>query len=278
VSVIAVGPALDLDGPLPVSPPHSLLSIPGVLVSDDEESWLNGVNVYGYPDEVPLLWEPCSTGTYRTKSEGGPVPLPRFDSFVLYLPITCSSLSIGNWRDFAERAESVLEATQSFGVEEALSQGVDLSANPFLGDTSVTVLGGGAVTPEVGLRWLERAIGQTGQAGLIHAPPEVSAAWGFEALYIDDDGVLRTVNGTPVAVGGGYQGASANGASPASGSAYAFASGSVQVRLSEMQLIGDDINGSLDTLDNTVTFRAERYALATWDTALQVAVLIDWTP
>jgi len=52
----------------------------------------------------------------------------------------------------------------------------------------------------------------------------------------------------------------------------------VQVRLSDMQMVGEDINGTLDTSLNDVTFRAEIYALAVWDTALQAAVLIDWTP
>lgn len=276
MSVTAIGPALDVDGPLPVPPPHRLLSIPGVLVSDGTR-WMNGVNVYGYPEDVPSLWEPCSTGTFRTKGEGDGGSLPRFDSFGLYTPITCSALSIGDWRDFAGRAEIVLEATVSFGIEEALSQGVDGSSNPFLGDTAVTTLGGGALTPSVGLSYLEDAIGATGRMGIIHATPATVVALS-EELEEDMDGVLRTRNGTPVASGGGYIGATANAVSPAAGQAFMFASGPVQVRLSEPVLVGDDINGSLDTSSNDVTFRAERYALASWDTALQAAVLVDWTP
>lgn len=276
MSVTAIGPALDIDGPLPVAPPHSLLSIPGVVVADGDR-WKSGINVDGYPDDVPLLWEPCSSGTFREKSEGTATPQPRFDAFGMYVPITCSALSVGDWRDYAGRAEAVLEATLSYGVERALSQGVDLSTNPFLGDVNVTVLGGGAVTPAVGLRWLENAVGETGRGGLIHASPEVASAWS-DLLFPDADGVLRTRVGTPVSVGGGYIGAEANGTPAASGSAYAFASGPVEVRLSDPVLVGGDINGSLDTSNNDVTFRAERYALASWDTALQAAALIDWTP
>ena len=33
---------------------------------------------------------------------------------------------------------------------------------------------------------------------------------------------------------------------------------------------------SIDRSDNVVTFRAEFYVLAIWDTALQAAVLVDW--
>ena len=275
MSTTAIGPALDLDGPLPVAPAYGLLSLPGVL-REGEGRWMNGVNVDGYPADVPSLWEPCSAGTYRTKVEGDALPGARFDPFVVYLPITCYAFSMGPVEDFKERARRVIRATASYGVEEALSQGVVLSINPFLGDSNVTVLGGGAVTPAVGLRWLEDAIGATGRGGVIHASPATVAAWSDEVEPMD--GVLRTKNGTPVASGGGYIGATANGSAPAAGQAYAFASGPVAVYLSDLQLIGEDINGTLDTSNNDVTFRAEYYALAVWDTALQAAVLIDWTP
>lgn len=279
MSITAVGPALNLNGPLPAAPPYSLLSIPGVLVVDgDAGRWMNGVNLWGYPEDVPQLWEPCSSGTFRTKDEGGDMPTPRFDPFGIYESISCTGMSIGDWRSFAGRAETVLQATQSFAVEEALSQGVTLSTNPFFGDADLDILAsGGAVTPDVGLRYLEDAIGATGRGGIIHATPAVVAAWEFNGL--ETGSYLRTANGTPVASGGGYIGADpVLGSSPAAGQAWAFATGPVEVRLSDVQMVGDDINGSLDTSNNDVTFRAEKYALAVWDTALQAGVLIDWTP
>lgn len=278
MSVTAVGPALDIDGPLPVAPRYRLLDIPGVIKDPGEGRWMNGVNVDGYPIEVPSLWEPCSSGTFRVKEEGDVTPQPRFDAFGLYVPITCSAISFGgNWEQFADRARVVLEATESWGIEQALSNGVPGSSNPFFGDTNLTVLGGGAVTPAVGLSWLEEAIGGTGRLGFIHAPPAVVSAWGFDKLETGD--VLYTVNGTPVAVGGGYSGVDpVDETSPAAGQSYAFATGPVEVRFSEVHLMAEDINGTLDTSNNDVTFRAERFALATWDTALQAAVLIDWSP
>lgn len=279
MSQIAVGPALDIDGPLPVAPEYSLLSIPGVVVAGDGgDRWMNGVVVDSYPTETPESWDPCSAGTFRVKTEGDSPPLPRFDPFVLYVPITCSSLSFGdNWEGFARRAELVLEATQSWGVEKALSQGVSQSSNPFLADTNMVLLEAGAHTPASGLAWLEEAIGATGRGGIIHASPGVVAQWGFNQL--ETGPVLRTANGTPVAVGGGYSGADpVDEAGPAAGQSYVFATGPVEVRLSEPMLIPEDINGALDTSNNDVTFRAERFALVTWDTALQAAVLIDWSP
>lgn len=280
MSITAIGPALDLDGPLPVKPPYGLLDIPGVRHDASRE--LNGVVVYGYPEDVPASWEPCSSGTFRTKDEGGDVSTPRFDAVGLYVPISCSALSVNNnrntWRDFAGRAEAVLEATLSYGVADVLSQGVVGSANPFLGDAGVTKLAAGAATdPLAALSYLEQAIGATGRKGMIHADNATAAAW---SMYLDTEGdVAYTIaNGTPVSVSGGYQGAPANGTAPGAGNSWAFASGPVDVYVGEATLVGEDINGTLDTSNNDVTFRAERYVLAEWDTALQAAVLVDWTP
>jgi hypothetical protein len=90
---------------------------------------------------------------------------------------------------------------------------------------------------------------------------------------------LETIaSGTPVAFGGGYDGAVANGTAAGAGNAWAFATGPVRVYVSDSRLVGDDLNGTLDTSNNDVTFRAERFVLASWDTALQAAVLVDWTP
>ena len=54
-----------------------------------------------------------------------------------------------------------------------------------------------------------------------------------------------------------------------------FATGPVSVRLTDT--IITDIAETLDRTDNSVTFRAERYVLATFDTQLQAGVLVNWT-
>ena len=67
--ITGIGVRLDLDGPRPVAPPYSLLKTPGVVVSDDGR-WMNGVNLDTYPTDVPVVWDPCSAGTFRTKDDG----------------------------------------------------------------------------------------------------------------------------------------------------------------------------------------------------------------
>lgn len=272
-TITAIGPALGIDGPLPRPPEYRLLSIPGVL-REDGGRWMNGVNVWGYPEDVPSLWEPCSAGTYRTKDSDSDWSQPRFDPFVVYVPIECSTISVPP-EEFARRAEIVLDATISHAVEQALSQGVPGATSPFFGDVNVNILSGAAVTPEVGLRYLEDAIGATGRMGLIHATPSVVAAWEFEAL--ETNAYLRTPNGTPVASGSGYIGATpAGGVAAGDGQSWVYATGPVAVYLADAD--PPRPIEFIDQSDNTMTYRAERYALAFWDTALQAAILVDWTP
>lgn len=276
MSNLTFGPPIVIDdGHLPVAPPNSLLNTPGVVVPPGDEHWLSGAAVYPYPSDMPSEWDPCSAGTYRTKEEGSGVESQYFASFVGYLPITCSSISIGDPEEFARRAEIALNAVQSFSVERQLSQGTGVSTNPFLADANHTLTDAGATaqTPDVALAFLEEEIGETGKQGMIHATPPVVSRW-FDQDRIN--GPLVTVNGTRVASGGGYKGATPFGESPAGvGESWVYATGPVEVRLSAVAVL--DIKEVLDRSNNDVTFRAERYVLVTWDAQLQAAVLVDWT-
>lgn len=272
-SYVGVGPAAQLDGPLPQPPKHSLLSVPGVLYTD-EVRWRTGVAMWSYPCGVPSLWEPCSEGTYREKDTDSETKSPRFDPFAAYFPFECSTIS--GVEDFADRAESVLNATISYAVEKALADGVPNSANPFFGDGELDQLGGGPVTPQVGLSFLENAIAATGRQGIIHATPGTVAQWGHLETV---DGVLRTSSGTPIASGGGYLDADPvgkTGSTPANGVEWAFATGPVAVYLGEATR--PTVPEFVDATTNLGTYIAERFVVAAWDTCLQSGVLIDWTP
>lgn len=267
-----------LDGPLPVAPEHCLLNVPGVLIDSGDDRWLNGANIYAYPVDEPVNWDPCSVGTFRSKLDGAGSLFTPFAAFVSYLPITCSSMSIGDPDEFRGRAEQALDAVESFAVEKALSQGVDQSLNPFFTDANVDILAGGvAVSAQTGLGYLEDAIGASGRAGMIHVTPSVAGALGFNYVREEEnEGPITTAAGTPVVPGGGYIGAHMVGHNAPGGTkSWAFATGPVNVRHTDFELL--DISEVLDRTNNIVTFRAERYVLATWDTALQSAVLVDWS-
>jgi hypothetical protein len=283
MSSVAVAGHVRITGAPPRERMHSLLTVPNVLVPQDEleSHWQSGVVIDGYPDEVPELWEGCSEGTFRTKNEGSPTPIAQFTAFNLYVSINCSGLGIGNPERFAERAAAVLRATQAHGVEEALSQGIVGLDNPYLGDVNLDILGAGAVSAQVGLSYLEEAIGATGRQGIIHITPPVAAA--LAPLVARDDEPSRpvyTTAGTPLAIGSGYQGTDpVSGSTPAAGQSWIFATGPVEVRIDDtVELVPDDIASALDRTLNDVVYRAEKTAVVSWDTALQSGVLVDWSP
>src|SRR5262245_23725523 len=100
------GPPVFLDGPLPVAPPRSLLTVAGVRQDPGDERWMNGVSIWGYPEGTPELWDPCGSGTFEVKSDDQSFKTPDFAAFVAYLPITCSSFTVASDPDgFAQRAE-----------------------------------------------------------------------------------------------------------------------------------------------------------------------------
>lgn len=278
-----LGPPVYLDGPLPEAPPFSLLNTATLVPSDTERFGVGGA-VWPYPPELPRAFAACSTGTFRVKADGEGWDLPIFSAFDIYLPITCSSIT-AHAPGFKERAEIALAATASYAVARELSRGLAEPLNSFFTDANLQILAAAAVTPDVGLAYLENAIGATGKRGMIHAPPAVATSWngssgGYGVAQQGSNGPLRTTaNGTLVAVDGGYIGANPSLHAPAAaGQAWAFATGPVQYRRGEIFTIAEDIGQSMDRAQNEVTFRAEQLYLVTWDTALQAAVLIDWTP
>lgn len=275
MSVTAIGPASILDVPRPVAPPYGLLSVPGVLAEDARGRWLNGVNTFGFPVQDAWTWDPCSSGTFREKPADSEVGTDRFDAFGVGMSFACGTLGLPD--DFLARLEASFDAMLSKAVEAAVAGGSEVTTNPSLGDTNMTVLNSGtAVTPEEGLAWLENAL--PGVQGIIHAQPAVVSRWGFDKLRVEG-GALYTPNGNYVAAGAGYVGAQPSGQSePGDTEAWTFVTAGLEVRLSGRQVLSADIAESLDRSTNDVIYRVEEFVLATWDSALaQAGVLIDWS-
>ena len=288
---VTVGPPWAADGPLPVAPPHNLLSLPGILVPDTgDEHWLVGVEEWPYPRDLPDTVDPCAEGTFRVKGEGEGWNLPIFGPFTAYLPITCSSLSAAR-AGFADRARLAFQAKEAYGVAYELCRGHAQPLNPFLADGNTQLPAGSTVLrPDVGLAYLEDAIGATALGGVIHATPAVASSWnGANGFGVEDkNGVLlTTANSTPVAVSSAYHGATPRFGAVAANAhqQWVFASSQIQVRRqADVQIVGPTLKESMDRSDNTVTFRAERGYVVTYDSPetsgdtrpCQAAVLVDW--
>ncbi len=270
-TIEAIGPAFSLDGPPPVAPPHSLLQTEGVVVERDATRVLNGVNVWGYPTGCSSLWEVCNTGTYRLKDDESEQPNVRFDAFVVYKPVTCSAIGLRDPQELFDRAEAVLDATVSAGVERALAAGIDL--NPFFLDSNVDDLTNGtAVKASTAQSMLENAIGATCRQGMLHyTPASLAALQPWPTTGIERE-ALVSINGNPIVSGAGYQDVDGDIGDTED---WAFATGPVRVYMGPVRL--DSVKENLERSENILTFRAERYVLAIWDTALQAAAQIDWS-
>jgi len=152
-----------------------------------------------------------------------------------------------------------------------------MPSNPYLTDGDYEDIAPvGAYSPAEGLALLERRLGDSGRAGIIHADRGVVSSWSsLGALRVVGDKLLTYLS-TPIAAGGGYNQMTPDGsAQPALDQGYAIVTGPVEVRRSEIYLLPGTLAEALDRENNVVTFRAERNYLVDWDTQLQAAVLVD---
>ena len=206
---MAVGPRLTSTAPFPSHHPiHSARKRTGVVVDRDATRVFERRQRVDVPDRLPSLWEPCSDGTFADEGRRvGAVDAPASTAFVVYQAVTCSAIGMGGNVPRGLRRDGRTGAGRhlSAGVERGLAEGIDQSSNPFFGDANVDVLNSGtAVSPGVGLSFLEEAIGTTGRQGMIHATPAVVAA--LQAIPVGARrGHLETANGTPIVSGMGYQ-------------------------------------------------------------------------
>lgn len=278
MSTTAVGLRLGLFGPPPVPPSRSLLTTTGVLRPADEFDgrWMGGVDLFSYPNPANgAIWLPCDSDQKDAEASTADA---LFDPVALYVKTVCSTLT-GQYEAMRERAVTSLEAATPRLVETLLvagaGAGITPNVNPFLGDANVTIIAGGPYAPREGVALLEDQAAQTyGAKYMIHATPGTVDMLSA-ILEEDDSGDVYTQAGTCVIPETGAVGAEADGNAPGGPtSAYIFASSPVWVWLTEP--IVRDLVQSFDRETNTIEFIVERFALAVWDTLLQLAVLVDF--
>lgn len=299
---VAAGPFFRLDGPLPLPRSYTLLDVAQDAQVDPHA--LAGVWLQSYPMDLPQVSDPCASGTFATKDDGGEANNAKFSPFTAYLAATCAALSIGpdpeTW--FLPRLRTTFRVVESQAVERVLATGAGLTVAdgaggqepiPHLTDSNLDQLNGGtAVSPLEGLALLEDAIGATGRAGVLHATPSTVTMWNSgNRLYVDRAGKLRTsANDTLVVVGTGYIGVAPDGDSLTASEAWAFATFMVRYVAGpdtnlDPVIVPGEYRQALDTSDNVVTYRAERDYVVTFDSdttdgtnpPLQAGVLIDRT-
>lgn len=275
--------ATRLRAPLPQPRAFTLLDAANVI-NDPEARWTSGAAGVGYPPGPAYLFDPCSTGTYRAKEEGGEIAGASASAFTVYLPITCTARSVGSaLREFRESLDQAFAVHEPTAVELMLATGGGI-ADQYLGDANLEVLGGGAVSPLEGLALLEGAIPYGN--GIIHAAPETASAWAAQGYIAARGSQMFTKLGTRVAVGLGYAGVQPDGeAAPGTGEQWAFATGPIDIyRDQAARIEGGSAAEALDRTNNDFTLIEERDYLLLWvgraddDTQVQAGVLIDRIP
>lgn len=285
--VAQIGPLFYVNGPLPRPPKRRFVQAVNEPEVDDAHAF-NGIEVHGYIPDTGSVWGTCgATPSPAVKHEQGTAnPLPAFGPLTLYLAETCQMRSImlasgeGPTNDaFKARAAVTFAAIESAAVAHEFWTGDDVVDNPHLSDANAAVVTTGPTSPIYGLALLERAIADTARWGMIHMSPELAvvlSALGNGVLVPDRDGKLYTINGTQVVVDAGYDGSAPDGETPAAGTVeWAYATGPVELIRDAPIIVPGEIREALDRDSNSITYRAERYAIPYWDTALQAAAEID---
>lgn len=253
----------------------------GLLVTEDDDHWMNGIALHSYSPDPAHGFDPCGTGSDAVKVEGGAIPLPEFGAVEIYFSETCTARVVGPEQDwFVNRAAVGLGGAEEAAVENVLATGGAVPNNPHLTDGNLVELNGGAATdPVEGLALLEESIGGTKKGGIIHAAPATVTYWSYYRVIQEPtrQGVLYTLSGTPVVCGYGYIGAFPDGGSALSATEdWAFATGPVKIwREPNITIYPGTYREALNRSNNKLTYRAERPYLVAWDGSLQAGVLVD---
>lgn len=249
----------------------------GRLVTHSDDRFLGGLGFSPRscdPLETFALCSTVSLGATPTRD-----PNRVFDPFVVVAADICSPIA---WRinDGQGRAMEQMLTLGSKPIEAELWTGA-LTGNPHLGAPTTTIVLSGAQTPAAGLAGLEQAIanGSAG-SGVIYARPALVDAWADAQVVFrdaDDDGVIRTVNGTPVVSGSGFPGTGPNGEAVSATSEWAYATDLFEVHVGPTLPQSDTLNQSVDFTTNTMAVREEMGAVAIWGGCLTAAVQINPT-
>lgn len=263
------------DGLTPSAPRFGLLSVAQVLEGDGR--WLNGVTLDPAPcgcaddgydpacDDTPAT---VMSDEYPTE-EG---PSLDFDPFMVVKTRRCSVMGLGPFDEFVADLQAAFDAAEGAAIEHEFATATLVPTNPSLEDEAADVLDASAVQLTDAFAVLEEAIGASCRAGVIHVTP-AAATWAARLNLIARDGqVLRTILGTPVAVGTGYPGAGPGGDPAPEGGAWLYATGPIRVRLGDVRQYPADLSGISRSI-NRLVVRVERPALVEWDRCLHAAQL-----
>lgn len=275
------GPPVFIDGP-PPSPPALTLVGAARAVAATDDRWINGAAIWPYPRDLPDVFDPCqpSSSAGHAKDAGTATTEETFAAWDVLEGISCTTRSIRNPAEWQARVKVALEAYEHWAIEREFWSAALKPDNPHLAQTTGnTILNSGtAVSPIQAVARLEQAIADAGGNGVIHVRPAIFSLLPADQVTVDlSRGIAKTRLGTIVVPGVGYTGSKPDGTPPTNTVDTAYATGPIEIRRSDVEILPESMSAATDRAHNLTTFRAERHVLITWDQRIHVSVNIDRT-
>jgi hypothetical protein len=273
------GLAVSIDGPAP-SPPALTLANAARIVTSGDDRWINGASTLDWPTDLPDVFDTCqqTSSSGHAKDAGTPAGSTDWASFTILQGVTCTTASFYNPDEWINRARTSLEAREDWRLGYEFWTGALQSANPHLTGTGVTSLNGGSATSVLNaVALLEQEIADKGGDGVIHMrlAPFTQLSLGYGGAVTVKSGVAYTQAGTKIVPSVGYPGLGPANASIATTIDWAYATGPIELRRSEVQVVPGSMSEATLREQNLTTFRAERHVLLTWDQRIHAAAKID---
>lgn len=208
--------------------------------------------------------------------------------FTVYARFDCSPVGLG---DAASIAQDALSRVEQLQVEEAFWTGAaggqavvfpHLAADAEVLDGEIVlqtaaspVVTGADAAHALGALEQELAECYAGQ-GLIHVPRTALTTLAAWNLVDEDNGRLYTPGGNLIVAGGGYSGTGPDGAAPAAGTTWIYATGAAWGYRSDVYF--SQVRDSLNRTSNTLQMLAERNYLLGFECCLLAAHIVLGVP
>jgi hypothetical protein len=207
------------------------------------------------------------------------------EPFVVWAGDKCAPWQLD--RDWKGRSRRQLAATESYQVARELWRGdlasveIDNNGDPWpnrwLASPDSDVLTDGPTSIVDAVACLEHAMGQCakGQRGMIHVTRQAATYMATQYLVRREGNLLLTIHDTIVVPDAGYDGSGPDGQDAAEGSSWIYGTTMIQLRMSPVDTVPNDMSEATLRTTNMVEFRAERLASAAWDHCCHLAVELD---
>mgnify|MGYP001582532132 CR=1 FL=1 len=274
--------------PLAREPRGATLLRSANLITETDPRWMQGITwrplVCGSSDIVQSIG--ICGGAFSAFTTSAQPSTEQYVPPHVAVGLSCSAFSgEETLRDTVERASALLDRCQTLGIADELWTGTAAASeapdlpNNFLTKAPATPNGVTATAVIKALADLEAYLVGASCAGpgMIHATVRTATYWASQNL-VDrtPDGRLVTKLGTIVVADPGYDGSSPSGVAPVGETAWAYATGMVDVRLGPVELIpAEDLAPGVAWANNDFDVYAHRAFAATFDPCTLGGILVN---